>query len=58
MGNDEGVIGALVVAFDILLVLPPMFLMMLGAASAVIGWAAKDDAEQRYAGSELVDLNR
>lgn len=51
-------LGAFAVAFVILFVLPPIFLMLLGIASGTIGWAAKDNAEQEHAGSELIELNR
>ena len=45
---------ALVLAF---LVGIPIFLMSMGAIAALLGAFLKDDAEQRHAGSELVDLN-
>jgi hypothetical protein len=49
-------LGALIVAAVIVVVLP-VGLMMSGAlASAVIGWALKDDADARHEGSELIDL--
>jgi hypothetical protein len=50
--------GALVVAF-IIIVLLPVTLMMLGTVVAgLLGWALKDDGEERYAGTELVDLDK
>ena len=45
----------LVVAF---LLFVPIFLMTLGALGAVLGGFLKSDAEARYEGSELVDLNK
>ena len=45
----------LVVAF---LVFVPVFLMSMGAIAGVIGTFLKDDAEQRHAGSELIELNK
>lgn len=36
----------------------PVFLMSMGGIAALLGTFLKDDAEERYAGSELVDLNR
>ena len=36
----------------------PAFLMSMGAVGGLLGTFLKDDAEQRYAGSELVDLNK
>ena len=50
--------GALVVAFIIIVVLP-VTLMALGAGVAgILGWALKDDAEDRHEGSELIELNQ
>ena len=48
-------VALLVVAF---LVGIPAFLMTMGAVGGVLGAFLKDDAEQRYEGSELVELNR
>ena len=36
----------------------PVFLMTMGALAGVLGTFLKDDAEQRHAGSELIDLNK
>jgi len=36
----------------------PAFLMSMGAIGGILGMFLKDDAEQRFAGSELVDLNK
>lgn len=44
----------LVVAF---VVFVPVFLMSMAALAGVLGTFLKDDAEQRNAGSELIDLN-
>jgi hypothetical protein len=41
-----------------------MLIMMVGllisgaVLAGIVGWAATDDAERRYAGSELIDLNQ
>lgn len=45
----------LVVAF---LIGIPAFLMTMGALGGVLGAFLKADAEERYAGSELIDLNK
>jgi hypothetical protein len=45
----------LVVAF---VVGVPVLLMSLGALAAVLGNLLRDDAAERHAGSELVELNR
>jgi hypothetical protein len=52
------VIGALALAFVIVVVLPVAFLMTAGILTVVMGWLLKSDAEARYEGSELLDLNR
>ena len=36
----------------------PVFLMSMGGIAAVLGTFLKDDAEDRHAGSELIDLNK
>jgi hypothetical protein len=51
------VLGPIIVVFVILFVIPPMFLMGLGAVSALFGWLLKDHAEAAHEGSELIDLN-
>lgn len=49
--------GALVLAFVIVVLLPVAFLVTGGVLSAVMGWMLKDDAEHRFQGSELLDLD-
>jgi hypothetical protein len=51
------VIGALALAFVIVVLLPVAFLMTGGVLSAVMGWMLKDDAETRFEGSELLNLD-
>ena len=36
----------------------PIFLMTMGALAGLLGTFLKDDAEQRHAASELIDLNK
>ncbi|MDQ3757297.1 MAG: hypothetical protein M3394_05575 [Actinomycetota bacterium] len=50
-------IGALVVAFVIVVMLPVAFLMTGGILSVLMGWMLKDDAEHRFEGSELLQLD-
>jgi hypothetical protein len=50
-------LGAIIVAIVILLI-PVAVIMSGAAAAALIGWALKTDADARYEGSELVELNR
>ena len=47
------------VAIVVVLLLIPVGVMMSGAVlSAILGWSLKTDAEERFEGSELVELNR
>jgi hypothetical protein len=50
------VLGALLVAFVIVVVLPVTFFVIAGLATVVMGWFLKDNAEANHEGSELVDL--
>lgn len=50
-------IGAAIIVF-ILVVFIPVAVMSSGAVAAgIIGWFLRDDARQRYEGSELLDVN-
>ena len=49
-------IGAVVIVFFLLIVLPVTFLMLGGVLSAIIGYVLKRNAEQEHEGSELIDL--
>lgn len=57
-GRLTAVFGAIILVVVLVFVLPVSFLMSGGLASALIGYFLKDDAEQRHAGSELIELNR
>jgi hypothetical protein len=50
-------VGPILIVVVVVLVLPPSLLIAGGVFSAILGWLLKDDAEERYQGSELVDLN-
>ena len=50
-------LGALIIAFVIVVVLPVTILMSGAVVAGLMGWAATDDAEQRHEGSELIDLS-
>jgi hypothetical protein len=52
-----GVLGAVLIVIA-LLAIPPMVLMSGMAMAALLGWVLQSDAEDRHAGSELVDLLR
>ena len=51
-------LGAIVLVIALLVVIPVTVLMTGAVIAAVMGWRLKDDAEERHAGSELIDLNR
>jgi hypothetical protein len=51
------VIGAIVLAVIIVVVFPVTVAMSGGVASAILGHVVTKDAETRYEGSELLDLN-
>lgn len=50
--------GPILVIIAIVIAIPVSVMLSGAALSAVLGWFLKDDAEDRYEGSELIDLNR
>ena len=50
-------IGALILAFVIVVVIPVGFLMTMAVVSAILGFALKTNAEAEHAESELIDCN-
>lgn len=50
-------LGAILLAIAFVLFVP-VFLMSMGAVAGILGAFLKDDAEQRHAGSELIELNK
>ncbi|HZQ86834.1 MAG TPA: hypothetical protein VFA83_18455 [Acidimicrobiales bacterium] len=51
-------VGAVIIVVVLVLVLPFLLFASGAAVAAGLGWALKSDAEQRYEGSELIDLNK
>ncbi len=51
-------LGPILVTIAIVIAIPVAVMMTGAALSGVIGWFLKDDAEDRYEGSELIELNR
>jgi hypothetical protein len=49
-------LGAVIVAVVIVVAIPVGLMMSGAVASGVIGWALKQDADERHEGSELIDL--
>lgn len=50
-------LGAVLIVI-VLLVLPVIIIMSLTLVAGALGWSLKADGEQRYEGSELIELNR
>lgn len=50
-------LGAIILAVVIVFLLPAAVLISGGVGAAILGYFLRDDAEQRYEGSELVELN-
>ena len=50
-------IGALILAFVIVVVIPVGFLMTMAIVSAILGTVLKTNGEAEADGSELIDLN-
>jgi hypothetical protein len=51
-------LGAILIAVVLVVVIPVAVMMSGAVVAAVLGWALKEDAEVRNAGSELIALNR
>lgn len=49
-------LGAAIIVIVLVVLLPVAYLMTGGVVSAIIGWAAKRNAEETHEGSELIDL--
>lgn len=50
-------LGALIIIFVVVVVLPVSMLMSGAVLSAILGWRLKDEAEILHEGSELIDCN-
>lgn len=57
MGKDEGVLGAAIIVFVLLVVLPVGFLVGGAVIAGVLGSALHSDGRARHEGSELLDLD-
>ena len=51
-------IGPVITVIAIVIAVPVAVLMSGAVASLIMGYFLRDDAEARYEGSELIDLNR
>ena len=50
--------GAVIIVVVVVLALPVATLIGGAIGAAALGWAMKEDAEERHADSELIELNR
>lgn len=57
MVQNDPVLGAIILVVALIVVFPPMVLMSGGAMAGLLGFLLKSDGDDRYANSELVDLN-
>jgi hypothetical protein len=51
-------LGPVLIVIAIVIVIPVSVMFSGAALSGVLGLFLKDDAEERYEGSELIELNR
>jgi hypothetical protein len=57
--RQDGVVISVVLIVIVLLVVIPVGVLVSGAAlSGVLGWLLKSDADERYEGTEYVELGR
>ena len=52
------VIAVAIILVVLLVVIPVGVLMSGGAAAGILGWFLKDDIEEQYEGSELLELDK
>ncbi len=57
MGEDDVVLGAIILAFVLVIVIPVSVLMSGAVLAGVLGRFLKDTAEATHENSELIDLN-
>ena len=50
------VIGALIIAFILLVFIPVSVMMTGGAVAALIGYVLKKDVDEEYEGTEYIEL--
>jgi hypothetical protein len=51
------VIGAAILIFVLVIAIPVAVLMSTTLVAGILGWSLTTDAEDRYEGSELLDLS-
>lgn len=50
--------GGAITVTVVMLLMVPLVLVVGGVLFALVGWAAKEDAERQNEGSEFIELNR
>ena len=50
------VIGALIIAFILLVFIPVNVMMTGGAVAGILGYFLKEDVEEEYEGTEYIDI--
>jgi hypothetical protein len=49
-------VSVVIIVFVLVVAIPVGVLITGGVVAAILGWLAKSDAEQRYEGTEYVDM--
>jgi hypothetical protein len=57
LGEDDAVLGAVIIVAVVVVALPVAYLMTGGVLSAVMGWSLKNEGEATHPDSELTELN-
>ncbi len=58
VGQNHAVVGAIVLAVVLVVVFPVVVALSGAGAAGILGFFLKGDAEKRFEGSELIDINR
>jgi hypothetical protein len=58
LGQDDAVLGVVIIAIVLVIVIPVAVMMSGAAIAAILGWSLKTEGEASHEGSELIDLNR
>ena len=51
-------LGAAIIVVVLLVVLPILIIVSGAVIAVIVGWSLDRDAKERFAGSELLELNR
>jgi hypothetical protein len=56
LGQDDGRMSVAVIVIILVVVIPVAVIMTGAIAAAILGWLAKSDVEERYEGTEYIDM--